>query len=291
MCLDNADTYIARGKASLAVLEEGGTIDDYSRAYISAIEDFTRAIEMDPRCIKAHLIRGQAYSENGEYEKAINDYDKVLELDPGHNVALTERGAVHSIRVELELSEKALESAQNGEHDEAIKYLDKIAKLPGANRDYACSELVDYYWSNGLLYTEKGDFDSAIDCFGRAVELDSYLLDPEDEGEYAEGATAYFKRGRIHYIAGQAHLKNEEHDKAITSLGKAIEDFTMALRFDNLSYNAYAERTNACFLRSRAYASAGEHDKARADFAEAQTLFRGEMFLGESEESWDDKDH
>ena len=49
--------------------------------YNSAIDDFTRAIELDPNDAKAYNNRGIAYRYLGEYQQAIDDSTKAIELD------------------------------------------------------------------------------------------------------------------------------------------------------------------------------------------------------------------
>ncbi|MBD3292350.1 MAG: tetratricopeptide repeat protein [Armatimonadia bacterium] len=51
-------------------------------AYYNAIEDFNRAIDLDPDCAEAYDWRGRAYYELGEYERAIRDFDRAISLKP-----------------------------------------------------------------------------------------------------------------------------------------------------------------------------------------------------------------
>ena len=50
--------------------------------YGESIEDYDTVIEIDPKLANAYINRASAYSHLGEYEKAIADYEKGLELDP-----------------------------------------------------------------------------------------------------------------------------------------------------------------------------------------------------------------
>ncbi len=50
--------------------------------YRESLRDYNIAIEMDPTLANAYVNRGLAYSHMGEYEKAIADLEKGLELDP-----------------------------------------------------------------------------------------------------------------------------------------------------------------------------------------------------------------
>ena len=50
--------------------------------YQEALEDYDRTLEIDPKLANAYINRASAYSHLGEYEKAIADYEKGLGLDP-----------------------------------------------------------------------------------------------------------------------------------------------------------------------------------------------------------------
>ena len=50
--------------------------------YAGAIEDYTQAIELDPKFAEAYFNRGNAKHSSGDYAGAIEDYTKAIELDP-----------------------------------------------------------------------------------------------------------------------------------------------------------------------------------------------------------------
>ncbi len=41
-----------------------------------AIQDYNKAIELDPNYVNAYISRGLAYSNQEEYDRAIQDYNK-----------------------------------------------------------------------------------------------------------------------------------------------------------------------------------------------------------------------
>ena len=49
--------------------------------YTGAAEEFTKAVEMDPRYGAAYHSRGFAYYQAGDYQQAKNDFDKAIALD------------------------------------------------------------------------------------------------------------------------------------------------------------------------------------------------------------------
>ncbi len=64
-----------------AYVGRGNTLSTLGR-YKEALKDYDIAIEIDPKVANAYVNRGSAYSHLTQYEKAIADYEKGLELDP-----------------------------------------------------------------------------------------------------------------------------------------------------------------------------------------------------------------
>ena len=67
---------------------------DFARSgeYEKAIEDYNKAIELDPNLAGVYYNRGNAYFYLKQYEKAIEDFDKAIELNPNNAYAYNNRG-------------------------------------------------------------------------------------------------------------------------------------------------------------------------------------------------------
>ena len=67
---------------------------DYEAAgeYRLAIQEYDRAIELDPNYVDAYVFRGYSYERLGFELRAIEDFDKAIELDSNHAVAFNNRG-------------------------------------------------------------------------------------------------------------------------------------------------------------------------------------------------------
>jgi tetratricopeptide (TPR) repeat protein len=50
------------------------------------INNYTKAIELNPDCADYYFVRGKNLNLQAQYEKAINDFDKALNLDPDNAV-------------------------------------------------------------------------------------------------------------------------------------------------------------------------------------------------------------
>jgi tetratricopeptide (TPR) repeat protein len=63
--------------------------------YDLAINNYTKAIELDPNYIDAYLNRGNAYFEKGRIRLAIADFDQAIELSPRYASAYNNRGMAY----------------------------------------------------------------------------------------------------------------------------------------------------------------------------------------------------
>jgi len=93
-------------------------------------------------------IRGEAYREDGKYDRAIQDFDQALRLIPDSDEAFYHRGEAY-------LDKK--------NYDQAIQDFDQTLRL---HKDGAGAFL-----NRGIAYQRKGDLDRAIQDFDHALEI------------------------------------------------------------------------------------------------------------------------
>ena len=72
----------------------------------STIQEFNKAIQLDPDDSDAYNDRGHAYGLLGKYKQAIQDFDKAIQLDPDDALAYIGRGVSYFF---LELYQRALD--------------------------------------------------------------------------------------------------------------------------------------------------------------------------------------
>ena len=77
---DRADSYFNRGLVYQG-LEQ----------YIKAINDYTKAIRLNPYDTATYNNRGYSYYNLGQYEEALKNYAKAIKLDPTNQTALNNR--------------------------------------------------------------------------------------------------------------------------------------------------------------------------------------------------------
>jgi len=165
-----AVAYTHRGLAYSAAGEYDRAVQDYTRAimldpnyapayndlgvahkdkgdYDRAIEDYTRAISLYPRYARAYGNRGIAYKNKGDIGRAIEDYTQAIALSPRFAAAYNNRGVAYNGR---------------GDHGRAIDDLTQAIML---NPGYAMA-----YYNRGLAYKAKGDNGRAQADFSKACE-------------------------------------------------------------------------------------------------------------------------
>ncbi len=85
------------------VVKELGAIDWYRKGVSSlhkrylqeAINDFTKAIELNPRNASSYVNRSFAYGASGNDRKSLEDASRAVELDPMSSMAYANRGVAH----------------------------------------------------------------------------------------------------------------------------------------------------------------------------------------------------
>ncbi|MEA5418962.1 CHAT domain-containing tetratricopeptide repeat protein, partial [Spirulina sp. CCNP1310] len=153
---------------------------DHLHEYQKAIDDFTKAIEIEKNQSSYWENRGRAYLLWKQYEKAIENFNRAIVLDPCNTSAHGNLGVVYK---------------DLNQYQEAIKNFDQVINID--RRDiYA-------YCNRGSAYHNLGYYEEAIQDFDRAIKLD-----PDD-------AYAYNGRGYAYYKLGYYEEAVRDFDRAI----------------------------------------------------------------------------
>ncbi|MFD3308966.1 tetratricopeptide repeat protein [Streptomyces sp. NPDC058694] len=192
--------------------------------YVRALEEYARALELDPELAWAHYGRGfthrlmndlpaalaafdradelapdtwwiiseraEAYRLSARFEEAVADFDRAVALDPTNDEVLTGRA----------ICRQAL-----GRYDEALADFNRALSIDG-----------EYVWAlvrRARLRRTRGELDEAFADFDRAVDL------APDEAWVASER-------------GDAYRRADRYEEAVTELGRAISlepDYASAL--------------------------------------------------------------
>lgn len=196
--------------------------------YQKAIADCSSALHLNSESIEVYLNRGLANYRIGDFQAAIADFSEVIARKPDDFRAYYNRGLA---RFELEDYTGAI-----ADYDRALDF----------NLQIEDAALAEIYTDRGLVYlvAEKGQ--EALVDFSLAIALDN------------QNHRAYFNRGCVCHQQGRLH--------------EAIQDYTQAVKLNSQSAEAY-------FNRGLVRHQLGLHQGAIADLQKASQYFgdRGDL--------------
>jgi len=109
------------------------------KIYREALQEFGKAIELDPNNYQAYFWRGRVYMKVKRYRESTVEFQMAIKLKPDYAEAYDNLGWLHM---------------QLDEYDESIKYLSKSLELK-PNDGWA-------YYTRGRCYFQKGDLKKAL---------------------------------------------------------------------------------------------------------------------------------
>jgi tetratricopeptide (TPR) repeat protein len=109
------------------------------RMFNRALEEFDKALKIDPSNIRALYWRGRVYLKMGHYDKATADFKMVVKLKPHYVRPYHNLGWLYY---------------QKGKYEESIHYLNKAIELE-PNNGWA-------YYTRGRSHFKKGDLQEAL---------------------------------------------------------------------------------------------------------------------------------
>jgi len=150
----NLDHYVYLARSTTELKESA--VNYFNIAYsfgekgehVKAIENYDKAIEIDPNDEEAWYSKGWPLGELERHEEAIECYDKAIELNPNYDTAWYNKG---------------FELGKLERHEEAIECYDKAIEL-NPNDEVA-------WYAKGVNLEGLGKKDEAEQCFKRAKEL------------------------------------------------------------------------------------------------------------------------
>jgi tetratricopeptide (TPR) repeat protein len=137
------------------------------------IQDATRMISASPNDPRGYRARGNAYLFKDEYDKGIADYTQAIKLDPGNAESYSKRGFGYFYKRDYTRARTDFEKA-----------------LQLASGDTLTRELlVKIYLDQGQEYTNRKDYDQAIDVYTLAIGLE-----PNNPEAFAKRGFSYYFR-------------------------------------------------------------------------------------------------
>jgi len=211
------ETYIDQG---LAKAEAGN--------HAGAIEDFSRAIKLNPSLPMAYLARAQSRVAKAEYRDAIKDYSRAIRLNNANAAAYLNRGQAHGMLKEYQ--------AELDDSSQAIKI------APG----YA-----EAYVNRGVAKTKLHDLRGAEGDFEHAIRLKPDLV------------ASYYLLGIVRVMLGEARRGVDDYAKAMRlASGSPINDFSEAIKQDPKDPDPYVGRGLVYYVLRNKPATTNDFDQA-----------------------------
>lgn len=169
--------------------------------YDQAIEDYNRAIKIDPGYVKALNNRAVALGKKGQHDDAVRDLDEAVKRDPDYANAFANRAELHLT--------KARYAHAIRDYGEAIRRQPTVAALNGRCRARVilgelqpaladCAESLRLgssaaaFEARGLAYLKLGEWKHAISDFDAALNLD-----PRQASSLYGRSLAFAKNGMV----------------------------------------------------------------------------------------------
>jgi tetratricopeptide (TPR) repeat protein len=254
------------------------------KEYQRAVQDYDRAIELDPTFVAAYSSRALAYSNLEEYRQAVQDYDRAIKLDPTFIYAYRNRGWAYKQLKEyqraIEDFDRAIEINPTNAHTYRIRGLtySNLKEYQQAIQDYDRAIELDptfvaAYNSRGLAYADLKEQQQAIQNYDRAIELDPTFV------------AAYNNRGLAYADLKEQQQAIQDYDRAIEldpndviaicnrgltyvklkEYQRAVQDYDRAIELDPTYVTAY-------YNRGLTYSNLKEYQQAIQDYDRAIEL-------------------
>ena len=186
----------------------------YAGKYSEAVDEYSKAIELNPIYFDAYTNRGFTYLKLSRYDEAIQDCNRAIELAPDSCFAYNNRGSAY---FELKKYSEAIHDFNSAiviNPNFANAYFNlgfvyyNLKKYDDATRDFSKAlnedpNYIDAYLARGSLYCDLHEYEKAAADFNKVIEINP------------NNADAYLNRGII-------HNRFERYDDAIRNLNKAV---------------------------------------------------------------------
>ncbi|XP_067388344.1 tetratricopeptide repeat protein 6 [Emydura macquarii macquarii] len=168
------DAYVARGNSYMEYGDEAGNIQ--------AQKDFLKALHLNPKCLKARICLGYNLQALGKFQKAWNQFTVAIDIDPRCHVAYDGRAVVclqmgdtfaafQDTNAALKLTTNAQLLTNRGVINQFMGYLNCAMKdyqqAISINPDYALA-----YFNAANIYFHHRQFSQANSYYSKALQLD-----------------------------------------------------------------------------------------------------------------------
>ena len=157
-----------------------GIIFANEKKYDESLNDYNKAIQLEPKFSKAYNNKGGLMRTLKRYDEAIANFDKAIELQPKYPIALNNRGLIKNII---------------NKYDEAILDYNKAIEYK--------PNYPEAFNNRGVAYRNSGRFEESLRDFNKAIEL---------QPNYSK---AYNERGVLMFNQNKFDMALNDYNRAI----------------------------------------------------------------------------
>ncbi len=178
--VDNSQP-VASVNPAIAMIDEGNALEEQGRIP-EAMARYEAAIQVDPRCARAHLNRGNILLAGAKFDEARSAYQLAIACEPHYAAAHFNLGNLNYRAGEFELALRNYQEAIDIRPDFAdalvamANTFDSLGRIAEAAESYQRAlainpDYAEIHFNLGMLAMSQGRHTEAVESLLRAVEL------------------------------------------------------------------------------------------------------------------------
>ena len=217
-----------------------------------AIEDYTKAIEYESNVALLYFGRGKCYLDVEAYDYAIHDFDQAIALEARQNIYRQFRAETHFLAGNYYLASQDIDALQQIIPED----------IP-----------LHYHSLNAFCKAQNNNFEGAIQSMNKVIQ--NQQNNPES---YAERASYYMRNNNLsqalndYQTALSLDQDNPEYQMHIADLFFKLEDYQQAIHFLNQVILIDATHAQLWYTRGLAYLKTNRKKDAKFNFIKAANL-------------------
>jgi tetratricopeptide (TPR) repeat protein len=251
--------------------------------YEAAMEQFSRAIDVDPNNSAGYVARAGAYEGMLKFDEAYSDLEKALVMSPKDVEILLGLGRICNYQGKYEEALGFLNRATAIDKRHSLVYPEKVTTLMGLKRyDQALKasdtaliikDISANYYQRGLVYIALNN-----DVMGKREFEKSISKDKDNPLPRIALVDLLIKEGKLGEALGQANTVLQKDDRNTTAYAARSRVYVASMDFPNaindVSKNIVIEPNNPShyFDRGVLYQKFNQHSNAINDFTKFITI-------------------
>jgi tetratricopeptide (TPR) repeat protein len=199
--------------------KQGETYNEAAK-FFDAIDQFEKAMVIDPRKPDAYINLGYALHMSMQYDRAMEVFEQALGYDPGNAVLIENLVNVYAT--------KAGNLAALGDFQQALVFFEKIEVVaPGHT---------DLMYNIALMHYQLKDYREALRYYDKQLEID-----PEDEDVLYRSFLCYWALAGQMSEIGSVDAAMDEYSSALVPLLKLVELDNSSVTYHRALMRVYNE--------------------------------------------------